>query len=153
MPFNETSATDCNKLQQTATNCNALDLGRGCKWPFNEPQWFSGNSPHLCLQGATQPNVPIAPQFCPTSLDTTQLYLPHPYCAHTSATHPNFAHTYGVATVSMLLKIMVSFADYRLFYRALLQKRPIILRSLLIVATPPHTQNFTPTLPIQCLMS
>jgi len=34
------------------------------------------------------------------------------------------------------LKIYVSFAEYRLFYRALLQKRPIILRSLLIVATP-----------------
>ena len=30
----------------------------------------------------------------------------------------------------------VSFAEYRLFYRALLQKRPIILRSLLVVATP-----------------
>ena len=34
------------------------------------------------------------------------------------------------------LKKQVSFAKYRLFYRALLQKRPIILRSLLIVATP-----------------
>ena len=33
-------------------------------------------------------------------------------------------------------KLLVSFAEYRLFYRALLQKRPIILRSLLIVATP-----------------
>jgi len=33
-------------------------------------------------------------------------------------------------------KLHVSFAEYRLFYRALLQKRPIILRSLLIVATP-----------------
>jgi len=30
----------------------------------------------------------------------------------------------------------VSFAEYYLFYRALLQKRPVILRSLLIVATP-----------------
>ena len=30
----------------------------------------------------------------------------------------------------------LSFAEYHLFYRALLQKRPIILRSLLIVATP-----------------
>jgi len=29
-------------------------------------------------------------------------------------------------------KLKVSFAEYRLFYRALLQKRPIILRSLLI---------------------
>jgi len=35
-----------------------------------------------------------------------------------------------------LSKLQVSFAEYSLFYRALLQKRPIILRSLLIVATP-----------------
>ena len=34
------------------------------------------------------------------------------------------------------LKLYVSFAEYSLFYRALLQKRPIILRSLLILATP-----------------
>ena len=34
------------------------------------------------------------------------------------------------------LKLYVSFAEYRLFYRALLQKRPVISRSLLIVATP-----------------
>jgi len=34
------------------------------------------------------------------------------------------------------LKFQVSFAEYRLFYRALLQKRPVILRSLLIVVAP-----------------
>jgi len=34
------------------------------------------------------------------------------------------------------LKLQVSFAEYSQFYRALLQKRPIILRSLPIVATP-----------------
>jgi len=34
------------------------------------------------------------------------------------------------------LKLQVSFAEYSLFYRALLQKRPIILKALLIVATP-----------------
>ena len=33
-------------------------------------------------------------------------------------------------------KLQVSFAEYCLFYRALLQKRPIILRRLLILATP-----------------
>ena len=32
------------------------------------------------------------------------------------------------------LTLYVSFAEYSLFYRDLLQKRPIILRSLLIVA-------------------
>ena len=34
------------------------------------------------------------------------------------------------------LKSWVSFAEYSLFYRALLQMRPVILRSLLIVASP-----------------
>jgi len=34
------------------------------------------------------------------------------------------------------LKLQVSFAEYGLFYRALLQKRPIVSRSLRIVATP-----------------
>jgi len=34
------------------------------------------------------------------------------------------------------LKLLVSFAEYSLFYRAFLRKRPIIFRSLLIVATP-----------------
>jgi len=34
------------------------------------------------------------------------------------------------------LKSYISFAEYRLFYRALLQKRPVILRSQLMVATP-----------------
>jgi len=33
-------------------------------------------------------------------------------------------------------KLQVSFAEYRLFCRALLQQRPILLRSLLLVATP-----------------
>jgi len=41
---------------------------------------------------------------------------------------------YEVATIS--LKLYVSFAEYSLFYRALLQERPIILWSLIIVATP-----------------
>jgi len=34
------------------------------------------------------------------------------------------------------LKLQISFAEYGLFYRALLQKRPVILRSLLVDATP-----------------
>jgi len=34
------------------------------------------------------------------------------------------------------LKLQVSLVEYRLFYRALLQKRPMISRSLLIEATP-----------------
>jgi len=34
------------------------------------------------------------------------------------------------------IKLQVSFAEYRLFYRALLQQRPIILSILLTKATP-----------------
>jgi len=44
------------------------------------------------------------------------------------------------------LKLYVFFAEHSLFYMALLQRRPIILRSLLIVATPhshPHTHVCT----------
>ena len=47
------------------------------------------------------------------------------------------------------LELQVSFAEYRLFYRALLQKRPIILRSLLIIATPSY-QPQEPWTPSPC---
>ena len=40
-------------------------------------------------------------------------------------------------------KIQVSFAEYNLLYRALLQKRPMFLGSLLIVATPCHDIRIT----------
>ena len=45
---------------------------------------------------------------------------------------------YGVGWLRFVgsFKFYASFAEYGLFDRALLQKRPIILRSLLIVATP-----------------
>ena len=43
---------------------------------------------------------------------------------------------YGVATVSRIDNIISFFAEYRLFYRALLQKRPIILSMLLTEASP-----------------
>ena len=42
----------------------------------------------------------------------------------------------GWPRVVGMLKLWVSFAEYSLFYRALLQKKLVILRSLLIVATP-----------------
>jgi len=50
----------------------------------------------------------------------------------TRAAHPAMG---GLRLVGSL-KVWVSFAEYRLFYRALLQKRFVILRDLLIVATP-----------------
>ena len=44
--------------------------------------------------------------------------------------------TYGVATMSRMLKIYVSLQNIGLFCRSLLQKRRIFLSILLIVATP-----------------
>jgi len=65
------------------------------------------------------------------------------YMTHRTTRHVNavcrildgFCH--GVATFSTIgsLKLYVSFAEYRLFHRPLLQKRPMILRSLLVAAT------------------
>jgi len=46
----------------------------------------------------------------------------------------------GLACTSTLWN-NVSFAEYRLFYRALLQKRPVILRNLLIEATPKYSSE------------
>jgi len=42
---------------------------------------------------------------------------------------------YSFFYITLQLHLHDSFAEYRLFCRALLHKRPIILRSLLIVAT------------------
>jgi len=44
------------------------------------------------------------------------------------------------------LKSQVSLAEYSLFYRALLQKRPMVLRSLLIEDTPYPTYMYISTL-------
>jgi len=51
----------------------------------------------------------------------------------------------GSPRLAGFFKLYVSFAEYRLFYRALLQKRPIISRCLLLIATPCHftSRNIT----------
>jgi len=51
-------------------------------------------------------------------------------------------HSMGWLRLVGSLKLQVSFAEYSLFYRALLQKTPVILRSLQIIATP----YFSPSL-------
>ena len=43
---------------------------------------------------------------------------------------------YGLATISRLLKIIRLFCRILSLYRALLQQKPLISRSLLVVATP-----------------
>jgi len=52
-----------------------------------------------------------------------------------SVFRPRSSAAYAVATISRLLKIISLFCRISSLYRSLLQKRPIILRSLLIEAT------------------
>jgi len=54
--------------------------------------------------------------------------------AQCAATHS--CQSYGVGTINGLLKIIGVQDIVSFIYRALAQKRPILLRSLLIVATP-----------------
>jgi len=63
---------------------------------------------------------------------------------------------YGVATISRLLKIQVSFAKEPSKRDDILQKRPIIFRSLLIAATPyvyKATKMYLSATPCEVLMS
>jgi len=74
-----------------------------------------------------------------------------PSLTHTHIHVHTILHSYmGWLRLVGSLKIYVSFAEYRLFYKALLQKRPIIQRSLLIVATP-YTVDKTKFKPGGCL--
>jgi len=53
------------------------------------------------------------------------------------------ASRYGVATISRLLEnVGVSFEEYRLFYRSLLQKRLMILKSRKVASTPYLTRLY-----------
>ena len=58
-----------------------------------------------------------------------------PFLATLLYTHASES-TMGWPRLAGSLKIYVFFAEYSLFYRALLQTRPIFLRSLLFIATP-----------------
>jgi len=65
--------------------------------------------------------------------------------SHTSIYHlrtifMSHISTYGVATISRLLTMLVSFAKESRKRGCILQKKPMIVRSLLIVDTPYHLQ-------------
>jgi len=68
-------------------------------------------------------------RFCP------HIYIHMHYASIRGPHVTESMYTYGVAMIRRLLKNMGRFADYILFYRALLQRRPLFLGSLLIAAT------------------
>ena len=95
----------------------------------------------MCYTSCVTPHVlhPIMmlhPIMCYTSCVTPHVL--HPIMSYTSCVTStrNICIRMGWLRLVGSLKSYVSFAVYRLFQRALLQKRSIILRSLLLEATP-----------------
>jgi len=56
----------------------------------------------------------------------------------TLSTGPPLGAHHSLSRLLGSLQLQVSFAEYRLFYRAFLQKRPIFFRNLIIVAFTPY---------------
>jgi len=86
---------------------------------------------HICILYACM--YPIS-MYVPTHPYTTPISIYVSYI-HIRTLHP-YMYPMGWLRSVGSIKLWVSFAEYRLFYRALLQKRPIILSILLPVATP-----------------
>jgi len=97
----------------------------------------------VCFVGARV--LRLTPLVRPSTCAPTLLCSPLVSSSETEAEHSMYSCTrvitrfrgaMGWLRLVGSLKLQVSFAEHRLFYRALLQKRPIILRSLLLEATP-----------------
>ena len=99
------------------------------------------SQPTPCLEH-TRSNI-----ICILFLYMHYMYITYTRCAYTCISTSNTTISVrihvstSITTMGWLrlvgsLKLQISFGEYRLFDRALLQKRPVILRSLLIVATP-----------------
>ena len=101
------TATHCNTLQHTATHCNTLE-------------WL-----------VSRTSLPQTSRANPVQCYSTHLEKSD-WCLVQVTWYLDIRWLPLVAS----LRLQVSFAKYRLFNRAFLQKRPIILRRQLIVATP-----------------
>ena len=114
--------------------------------------WFSsrlGPSPQSLNESHIWMNEPhkrmTASHICDTDMNKSPMIRPFSWTDQqrnrillpNHVKHTNQQRTpYWVATISRLLKIIYHFARISSFYRALLQKRPVIWRSTLVVATP-----------------
>ena len=97
-------------------------------------------SRHTCASQVTRTNVGISNDSCKSPVTRTNKIsrTNEGMCHVTHVQESHHAHKSSPSRKWFVgsLKFRVSFAEYRLFYKALLQKRRIILRSVLIVATP-----------------
>ena len=94
---------------------------------------------HLCISKKkgtrAAPQSDMGPRLSRFSDDSGYHIITPPSLSSTSL-HPSHPPLYVMATVSRIDKIIGLFCRISSFYRALLQKRPVIFKSLLIVATP-----------------
>ena len=118
------TAPHCNRLQHTAAHCNNTTTPAHCA---EQRDAASCNTPQ---RTATHCNaLQHTAAYYNTLQHITTLLQHQPIMKEKMPLMP-------LARLVGSLKLQVSFAEYSLFYRALLQKRRIILRSLLMVATP-----------------
>ena len=132
------TATHCDTLQHTATHCDTLQLPETC-WSM-----LQHTTPHcntievrVCEYWAL---LHIHPQKRPIhTAKESNTYSKEPNTHSTRAQYIQQKSPIDLMCVYWaLLPILAGSlkSEYRLFYRALLQKRLIILRSLLIVSSP-----------------
>jgi len=108
---------------------------------FAKEAFFLQKRPSLCKRGLLFAKETFflqkKPSFCKRDLlFAKSKQSPHNRRCKKTLQKEGLTHDYGVATISRLLKIIGSFAKEPYKTDDILQKRPIILRSLLIVATP-----------------
>ena len=140
------TATHCNTPQHTATHCHTLQhAATHCNSDVLYPSYIIRYVFHLDIFYLSVYSEHIG-MYTPTILVGPWKYIIR-YAFHLDILLPHIQR--GVMEWIRLVgssKLQVSFAEYPLCYRALLQKRPVILRSLLIKATP-YQLNRAPTHP------
>jgi len=121
------AATHCNTLQHTAAHCNTLQhTATHCNTLQHTATHCNTLHSYPCITMHLH-KCPIYPQHNPIFLQEYWQQVPQ-----------GLYIFMGWLRLIGSLQVQVSFAEYRLFYRALLPKRPALFRSLLIVA-PPYT--------------
>jgi len=117
-------------------------------WMSNVTHTYINKSCHTCTYEWVMLHIyvwmsHVAHTHMNESCHTYEWVVSHTYIAIMSCLHIWMSHVTHVRRLRLVgsLKLDVSLAEHSPFYKALLQKRPIILRSLLIVATPSTTSQ------------
>jgi len=114
---------------------------------YSRVQWYGRQLLSACLMSVSLSSSAHMNQWCTHmnescpkyGLDMSHIWMSHvPHMDESCLKYEWVMSHIGMGWLRSVgsIKLQVSFAEYRLFYRALLQKRPIILSILLTKATP-----------------